>query len=76
MKIYVGRRDLLPTDWEGAKREIDYKAELSREIDAFYRANGYEDNVMAIYSPMEFEAAFNREGSGVLNGHIYWIKVF
>lgn len=81
MKIYVGRWDLLPEEWEGinglyeaTKEEI--VEELSREIDAYAETHESEDNRIGVYEPAEFEAEFNEDLDGSFNTKTYWIKIF
>ena len=78
MRIYVGRWDLLPEDWEGInglyeKTEDEIRAELSREVET---DQGYYDNYLAIYTAMEFEETFNADNKRKLTGTDYWIKIF
>ncbi len=79
MKIYVGRWDLLPEEWEGInglyeKSEKEIKAEISRQVDEMDKT-GDNDNTVAIYTPAEFEETFN-DDNGELNGGKYWMKIF
>ena len=82
MKIYVGRWDLLPKEWEGInglyeKSEEEIAAEISREVDQDAAENRYyEDNLIAIYEPEEFEETFNGDNESKLHGTRYWIKIF
>ena len=78
MRIYVGRWDLLPKEWEGfnglaEKDEEEIKAELSREIGM---DRGYHDNFLAIYTRAEFEDTFNGDLLGDFNNEKYWIRIF
>lgn len=76
MKIYVGRWDLLPAEWEGynglsEKSEEEIKAEISREVDIIE-----EDTFIAIYEPEEFEDTFNQCLTRFIDSNTYWIKIF
>lgn len=78
MKIYVGRWDLLPAEWEGynglvEKSEREIISELSREVDI----DPYgQDNNIGIYEPMEFEESFNYDSEQKMDSDIYWIRIF
>lgn len=82
MKIYVGRWDLLPEEWEGInglyeKSEKEIEEEISREVDIDAMENPYDqDNFIAIYTAEEFEETFNGDNNRELNGTDYWIKIF
>lgn len=81
MKIYVGRWDLLPYDWEGIngleiKSEEEIVKELAREIEEYDDNHPVSDNRMGIYTPGEFENEFNYDTKGRLTTDIYWIKIF
>lgn len=82
MKIYVGRWDLLPEEWEGInglyeKSEEEIAAEISREVDQDAAENRYyEDNLIAIYEPEEFEDTFNQCLTHFIDSKDYWIKIF
>ena len=76
MKIYVGKRGLLPEEWEGinglyekSKKEII--AEIGREFEEWAKSNPYEDNLMGVYTPEEFEEEFNGDNNRELNGTTY-----
>lgn len=76
MKIYVGRWDLLPEEWEGynelvGKTEAEIFNEIVREVDV----DG-KDRFIAIYKPREFEDTFNGDLIGAFNNEKYWIKIF
>lgn len=82
MKIYVGRWDMLPAEWEGynglsEKSEDEIKAEVTREIDAWEDIyhNPY-NNFMGFYSPKDFEDTFNSDINNVFRPDTYWIKIF
>lgn len=81
MKIYVGRWDLLPAEWEGitglyeATRE-EIILELAREIDIYAETHDSEDNRIGVYTTSEFEAEFNEDIDGSFNTETYWIKIF
>lgn len=75
MKIYVGRWDLLPEDWEGynglSKMDSwDASEEVSRE------KRHHEDNLIGEYDAAEFEDTFNQDLEGAFNTKEYWIKIF
>lgn len=72
MKIYVGRMVLL-NEQSKMMREIDVQAELSREIEVYAKSHDTEDNSMGVYTPAEFEDAFNR---GDFSKAQYWVKVY
>lgn len=81
MKIYVGRWDLLPEEWEGiaglyeaTKEEI--VKELVREIDAYAKTHIKEDNRMGVYTIEEFEAEFNEDLDGSFSTKTYWVRIF
>lgn len=76
MKIYVGRWDLLPAEWEGynglyEKSEEEIRAEISREVDILE-----EDTFIAVYEPEEFEDTFNQCLTHFIDSKDYWIKIF
>ena len=81
MKIYVGRWNLLPEEWEGisglyeATKE-DIIKELAREVEQYAETHDVEDNRIGVYEPAEFEAEFNEDLDGSFNTSIYWIKIF
>jgi hypothetical protein len=75
-KIYIGRWDLLPKEWEGynglfEKSEEEIKAEVSREVNIME-----EDSFIAIYEPDEFEETFNQCLTRFISSREYWIKIF
>ena len=81
MKIYVGRWDLLPDDWEGVNGlyEADQEKmlhEIAREVAEWAESHSVEDNNMGVYSPEEFEETFNADDSGEFNGLTYFIKFY
>jgi len=81
MRIYVGRWDLLPEDWEGInglyeKSEDEIAKELDRQMNEFYDKNGYEDNYIARYTRGEFEELFNQDLENQLSTSVYFIKIF
>ena len=76
MKIYVGRWDLLPKEWEGInglydKAEEEVKAEVAREA-----ALDREDSHIAAYEGEEFEETFNHTLTEHISSERYWIKIF
>ena len=76
MRIYVGRWDLLPAEWEGynglvEKDEEEIKAEVSRQVDTME-----EDNFIAVYTTEEFEETFNQCLTHFIDSRDYWIKLF
>ena len=76
MKIYVGRWDLLPANWEGynglsEKVEPEISKEISREIDMCE-----DDYFIAVYTPEEFEETFNADINNAFRTDTYWIKIF
>lgn len=75
MKIYVGRWDLLPKEWEGInglyeKSELEIYQEVKRE----WLESG--DNAIDSYSLAEFEEEFNANRDVGFMGGEYWIKIF
>ena len=80
MKIYIGRWDLLPEDWEGInglyeKSEEEISEEVTRQnVSCFDEMDEQYDNI-GVYTPREFEEEFNAN-KGELNGDNYWIKIF
>ena len=81
MKIYVGRWELLPTEWEGINSLYEQNqdgilAELAREIDKYAETHTREDNIMGAYSAGEFEDTFNHDLARRLNTEDYWIRIF
>lgn len=83
MKIYVGRWDLLPEEWEGynglsEKSEKEIKAEVTREINAWADMPPYNpyNNFMGFYSQEEFEETFNQCLTHFIDSKDYWIKIF
>lgn len=81
MRVYVGRWDLLPEDWEGInglyeKSEGEICDEIRRQMNVFYDKNGYDDNNIAKYTGLEFEETFNADNEGTFNGTTYFIKFF
>lgn len=81
MKIYVGRWDLLPEEWEGiqglywATKEAIVE-ELAREVERYNQLHHREDNRIGVYTPYEFETEFNEDLDGSFNTKDYWIKIF
>ena len=80
MRIYVGRWDLLPEDWEGInglyeKSEDEIAKELDRQMAAYFIKHHEDDNLIARYTRDEFEEEFNGN-DGSLNGVTYFIKIF
>lgn len=83
MKIYVGRWDLLPEEWEGInglyeKSEEEIRKEVLRE---FTVANDkhFDDDIdplIGTYSPIQFEETFNADNNSSFHGTTYWIKIF
>ena len=85
MKIYVGRFDLLPEDWEGVnglhdKKESEIKAEIKRQnnlvLDNDEMSNNNDYDYIDEYSIKEFEDTFNHSTSGFISSEDYWIKIF
>lgn len=80
MKIYVGRWDLLPKNWDGintvyACTEGQLESELNRELDVA-EENGIDDRYVGIYEPTEFEDTFNQTLNNHLSSDDYWVKIF
>ena len=81
MRIYVGRWNLLPKEWDGynalcEKTQNDILLELRRELDEYEKTHEKEDNFMGVYTPKEFENTFNGDLIGAFNNEKYWIKIF
>lgn len=76
MKIYVGRWDLLPEEWEGynglSKMDSwDASEEVARE-----KRHMKEDKLIGEYTDLEFEDTFNQDINNSLRTDTYWIKIF
>ena len=76
MKIYVGRWDLLPEDWDGVngldeKVETEITHEVAREA-----SEDEDDNFIGVYDPEEFEAEFDHTLTEHISSQHYWIKIF
>ena len=76
MKIYVGKYEHLPQEWEGynglvEKSESAIMAEVQRQIGI----DG-DDDLIGVYEKEDFEEAIN----GLLNPdpHVcdYWVRIF
>lgn len=81
MKIYVGRWDALPEEWEGynglvEKNREEIVAEIGREIELYAEKYSEEDNTMGVYEPFEFEESFNYDSNQKMDSDIYWIRIF
>ena len=81
MKIYVGRWDLLPEEWEGINglyeaTKQDIVSELIREIEQYAMSHRKEDNFMGAYTLEEFEDTFNQCLTHFIDSRVYWIKIF
>lgn len=81
MKIYVGRWDLLPAQWEGInglyeKSEEEIKAEVKCENNNLQLYTRYEDDFVGEYAPEVFEEVFNQCLTHFINSKDYWIKIF
>lgn len=81
MKVYVGRWDLLPKDWEGInglyeKSEEEIRYEISREIDEWAKTHHVESNLIGAYTMAEFEEQFNGDNNSELHGTTYFVKFF
>ena len=80
MNIYVGRWDLLPLEWEGynglvQRNRQEIVKELGREIEIYAKKFFEEDNVMGVYTPEEFEEAFNYDVINKMDSDVYWIRI-
>lgn len=80
MRIYVGRWDALPEEWEGynglaEKNCEEIVEEIGREIELYAKTFREEDNTIGIYSPREFEEAFNYDSEQKMDSDIYWIRI-
>ena len=85
MKIFIGRFDLLPEDWEGInglneKKESEIKAEVRRQqalVVADDEMSGNDDyDYIDEYTQKEFEDTFNHSTSSFISSEHYWIKIF
>ena len=78
MKIYVGRWDMLPAEWEGINGLYEKSEdEISKEVVRQHLTDeGYIDPFVGIYTPQEFEETFNQGLYGGVNTQKYWIKIF
>ena len=81
MKIYVGRWDLLPKEYDGINwlyeaSEEEVAAEISREVEQWDSSHDVTDYNLGIYTPEEFEETFNGDKEGTFNGSVYWMKIF
>lgn len=82
MKIYVGRWDLLPVEWEGynglsEKSEEEISKEVNRQMVAYFdKHHGDDDYFINSYTPAEFEEEFNQCLTRFINSNTYWIKIF
>lgn len=78
MKIYVGRWDLLPAEWDGINGLYEKsEEEISKEVVRQHLTDeGYIDPFVGIYTPQEFEETFNQDLYGGVNTQKYWIKIF
>lgn len=76
MKIYVGRWDLLPEEWEGyngfcEKSENEIFDEVVREIPLCKIPN-----YIGVFDADEFEDTFNLSLTHFIDSKDYWIKIF
>lgn len=76
MKIYVGKYEYLPQEWEGynglvEKSEAEIMAEVQRQIGI-----DEDDDLIGVYEKKEFEATIN----GLLNPDLrvcnYWVRIY
>lgn len=76
MKIYVGKYEHLPQEWEGynglvEKSESAIMAEVQRQIGI-----DEDDDLIGVYEKGDFEEAIN----GLLNPDLrvcdYWVRIF
>lgn len=80
-KIYVGRWDLLPKEWEGynglsEKSEEEISDEVNRQMNAYFAAHDDDDFFIGSYTPNEFEETFNQCLTRFINSNTHWIKIF
>lgn len=76
MKIYVGRWDLLPEEWEGynglsEKSEEEIFNEVVRE-----KLLCQIPNYIGVFDAEEFEETFNQCLTHFIDSKDYWIKIF
>lgn len=81
MKIYVGRWDMLPEDWEGInglyeKSEEEIRLETEREYSEYALKGAGPDDNIGTYEPKVFEETFNHDLYGLFTTQRYWIKIF
>lgn len=81
MKIYVGRWDLLPAEWEGYnglsdKSEEEIKAEVTGQQALLLTETGEMDKFIGCYTQEEFEETFNQCLTRFIDSKDYWIKIF
>lgn len=81
MKIYVGRWNLLPEEWEGynglcEKSEEEIRSETKRQQNFLLLYTGREDDFVGGHTPEEFEDTFNQDLIGAFNNEKYWIRIF
>lgn len=81
MKIYVGRWNLLPDEWEGInglyeKSEEEIEAETKRQQDFLLLYTGQKDDFVGRFTPEEFEETFNQCLTHFIDSNKYWIKIF
>ena len=74
MKIYVGRWDLLPKEWEGYNELVEKNEdEISLEV---IQESTVCDMFVGQYTPKQFEDMFNGDLIGAFNNEKYWIRIF
>ena len=85
-RVYVGRWDMLPKDWDQEMRSLYIKTEeqIAEQVCA-QRMNLVDEDDGTSYSPFmlvnvytlqEFEETFNNDLEKSLNTEKYWIKIF
>ena len=75
-KVYIGRWDLLPEEWEGINGLYDKSVdEIAKEIGREIEVAGDDDRLIGEYSLEEFEETFNQtlDNKHISSEH-YFIK--
>ena len=84
IRIYVGRWDMLPAEWEGIQGlDVADEGEVKREVErqhsilATNKPHSEEEcDYVGVYTPEVFEAEFNYDLQGFFTTQTYWIKIF
>lgn len=76
MKIYVGRWDLLPEEWEGINGLYDKSEEEIFDEVVREKLIWQKQNYIGVFDAEEFEDTFNQCLTHFIDSRIYWIKIF